>query len=170
MEEEKKKKTQEEEQAAPVEEAKQESAPPEAEELPTPPEEKQEEKPEAEEPAVEVKEASSEEAAPAEEPPAPAPNEELLLARAELAAIKNGMDPAVVEDAVYLALRDARKEGGALDEGALEKALKGVLKRHPEWDAKAKEKQAGGFKVGADGAQPPVDQDAIAQAFGNGKG
>lgn len=112
-------------------------------------------------------------ASPAEEPPAkPAAdnaNDELLLARAELSAIKSGMSVSVAEDAVVLAMHDLKKDGAAPDQAGLEKALKGVLKRHPEWDAKKQQGAPAGFKVGADGSQNQggAEDDAIARAFGN---
>ena len=86
-------------------------------------------------------------------PPPPADTaaaQENLLLKAQLSAIKDGVNPQYVEDAVYLALRDAEKNGEA-DEDGIKDALKEVLKRHPEWSAKGKkeEEKGGGFKVGA---------------------
>ena len=76
--------------------------------------------------------------------------QENLMLKAQLSAIKDGVNPQYVEDAVYLALRDAEKNGEA-DEDGIKDALKEVLKRHPEWTAKGKkeEEKGGGFKVGA---------------------
>lgn len=75
---------------------------------------------------------------------------ENLMLKAQVTAIKDGVDPSVVEDAVYLAMREAEKDGDA-DEDDIKEALKIVLKRHPEWSAKKekKEEKEGGFKVGA---------------------
>ncbi len=103
------------------------------------------------------------------EPAAENANDELLLARAELAAIKSGMDISVAEDAVILAMHALKKDGGTPDQDGLEKALKGVLKRHPEWGAKKQQEAPTGFKVGADGSknQDSADDNAIARAFGN---
>lgn len=86
-------------------------------------------------------------------PPPPADTaatQENLLLKAQLSAIKDGVNPQYVEDAVYLALRDAEKSGEA-DEDGIKDALKEVLKRHPEWSDKGKkeEEKGGGFKVGA---------------------
>lgn len=86
-------------------------------------------------------------------PPPPADTaaaQENLLLKAQLSAIKDGVNPQYVEDAVYLALRDAEKNGDADEEG-IKDALKEVLKRYPEWSAKGKkeEEKGGGFKVGA---------------------
>lgn len=104
------------------------------------------------------------------EPAAENANDELLLARAELAAIKSGMDIYVAEDAVILAMHALKKDGGVPDQDGLEKALKGVLKRHPEWDARKKQQDVPvGFKVGADGSknQDSASDDTISRAFGN---
>lgn len=105
--------------------------------------------------------------APAE--PAESANDELLLARAELSAIKSGMSVSVAEDAVVLAMHDLKKDGAVPDQAGLEKALKGVLKRHPEWDAKKQQGAPAGFKVGADGSknQDSAADDTISRAFGN---
>lgn len=98
--------------------------------------------------------------------PAPAINDELLLAKAQVAAYKSGMNPAVVDDAVCLAMYDAKKAGGTIDEAAIAKALKGVMSRHPEW--KPTEPDTKGFRVGAEPQnQPQSKNDDIAKAFGN---
>lgn len=101
--------------------------------------------------------------------PAGSANDELLLARAELSAIKSGMSVSVAEDAVVLAMHDLKKDGAVPDQAGLEKALKGVLKRHPEWDAKKQQGAPAGFKVGADGSknQNSAADDTISRAFGN---
>lgn len=103
------------------------------------------------------------------EPAAENTSDELLLARAELSAIKSGMSVSVAEDAVVLAMHDLKKDGAVPDQAGLEKALKGVLKRHPEWDAKKQQGAPAGFKVGADGSQNQnsAEDDAIARVFGN---
>lgn len=108
-----------------------------------------------------------------EEPPQSNPdleniNRELLTARAQLEAFRNGVKAEVVEDAVYLALREAEKDGDA-DVEDIKEALKTVLKRHPEW--KSDSKQGGGFKVGATGgtSQNSPSDDALAEIFGNKK-
>jgi len=91
--------------------------------------------------------------------------EELLLARAENAAYKSGVRPDAVEDAVYLALRDARRDGAAADEASIAKALEGVLERHPEWKASGSKPK--GFRIGAERQAQPARNDDIAKAFGN---
>lgn len=103
------------------------------------------------------------------EPAAENANDELLLARAELSAIKSGMSVSVAEDAVVLAMHDLKKDGAFPDQAGLEKALKGVLKRHPEWDAKKQQGTPAGFKVGADGSQNQnsAADDTISRAFEN---
>lgn len=103
------------------------------------------------------------------EPAAENTSDELLLARAELSAIKSGMSVSVAEDAVVLAMHDLKKDGAVPDQAGLEKALKGVLKRHPEWDAKKQQGTPAGFKVGADGSQNQnsAADDTISRAFGN---
>lgn len=82
----------------------------------------------------------------------PAPNpelermtEELQTARAQLEAFRMDIRPEMVDDAVFLAIREAGKEGN-LDDDTMREALKSVMKRHPEWKKDAK--QAGGIKVG----------------------
>lgn len=89
-------------------------------------------------------------AAPMEDPEKISIQRELLLAKAQISAIQEGIDPSVSEDAVYLALREAEKADEADEEG-IRDALKAVLKRHPEWKKDSKE-GSGGFRFGADGA------------------
>lgn len=74
---------------------------------------------------------------------------ELLIARAQVDAYKEGVAPGAVEDAVYLAVMQAEKAGEADEEGVRD-ALKEVLKRHPEWKPQKKDAAKGGFKVGVD--------------------
>lgn len=74
--------------------------------------------------------------------------QELVEARAQLDAYRNGIRADMVEDAVYLAIREVERAGDDLDEESIREALKAVLKRHPDW--KQEEKQKSGFKVGAD--------------------
>lgn len=76
---------------------------------------------------------------------------ELIEARAQLEAFKNGVRADIVEDAVYLAIREVDRNGDDLDEDSIREALQIVLKRHPSW--KNDEKQRSGIKVGAD-AEP----------------
>lgn len=78
---------------------------------------------------------------------------ELMEARAQIEAIRSGVRAEVCEDAVYLAMREAEKDG-EYDADDLREALKTILKRHPEW--KNDEKQKGGFRVGAEApGEPP---------------
>ena len=74
---------------------------------------------------------------------------ELLIARAQLDAYREGIVPGAVEDAVCLAVMQAEKAGEADEEGVRD-ALKEVLKRHPEWKPQKKETAKNGFKVGVD--------------------
>jgi len=113
--------------------------------------------------------AEEEEGTPLPNPELERLNKELLLARAQLEAFRNGIRPDVVEDAVYLALREAEKDGEA-DEEDIKEALKSVLKRHPEWKSE-NNKPGGGFKVGATigKQQEPATNDIIAEIFGNKK-
>ncbi|MEG1380780.1 MAG: hypothetical protein RSC73_00930 [Ruthenibacterium sp.] len=72
----------------------------------------------------------------------------LMIANAQLTAIKNGVAPGAVEDAVYLAMMHAEKAGEA-DEDGIADALKEVLKRRPEWKTQSKNEDAkSGFKIG----------------------
>lgn len=76
-------------------------------------------------------------------------NRELLVARAQLDAWREGIVPGAVEDAVHLAVMAAEKAGEADEEGVRD-ALKEVLQRHPEWKAPDKTAAKGGFRVGVD--------------------
>ncbi len=76
-------------------------------------------------------------------------NRQLLIANAQLTAMREGVNPAVAEDAVLLAVMQAEKNGEADAEG-VQDALKEVLKRHPEWKQNTKKEQGSGFKVGVD--------------------
>lgn len=83
----------------------------------------------------------------------------------EGAAFKSGVRGEVVEDAVCLALHDAKKTG-EVSEKSVAQALKGVLNRHPEW--KQESASAGNFRVGAEsGKMPNTASDEISKIFGN---
>lgn len=113
------------------------------------------------------------------QPPAPAPatappavdntelqktQHDLLEAHAELAAVKSGLNPAVAEDAVLLAVHEVEKTGDDLDDDSVADALKAVLKRHPEWKAA---KDGTGFRVGAGGGDAQqATTDMLNEAFG----
>ena len=75
--------------------------------------------------------------------------QQLMLAKAQVAAIKAGVAPNQVEDAVYLAMKEATKDGEA-DEDDVAEALKAVLKRHPEWKNGS---EKSGIVIGAEGAK-----------------
>lgn len=90
---------------------------------------------------------------------------ELLNTKVQLAAFKSGVRGEVVEDAVCLALHDAKKTG-EVSEKSVAQALKGVLNRHPEW--KQESASAGNFRVGAEsGKMPNTASDEISKIFGN---
>lgn len=95
---------------------------------------------------------------------------ELVAARAQLAAIKSGISPAAVEDAVLLAMHEVEKNGDDPDEDSVSEALKIVLKRHPEWKKEEDPKKQGnaGFRVGASSTEAPAQEDdKLASIFGN---
>ncbi len=73
---------------------------------------------------------------------------ELLAARSQLAAYAAGVAPEMIQDAVILATAEAQTAGEVTEE-AVNKAMAGVLKRHPEWKAAGGQK-SGGFRLGAD--------------------
>lgn len=90
---------------------------------------------------------------------------ELLNTKVQLAAFKSGVRGEAVEDAVCLALHDAKKTG-EVSEKSVAQALKGVLNRHPEW--KQESASAGNFRVGAEsGKMPNTASDEISKIFGN---
>lgn len=116
-------------------------------------------------------------AAPAAQAAAPESNaelqnaqKELVAARAQLVAIKSGIAPAAVEDAVLLAMHEVEKNGDDPDEDSVSEALKAVLKRHPEWkkEEDPKKQNSAGFRVGVgtNGA-PAQEDDRLASVFGN---
>lgn len=75
---------------------------------------------------------------------------QLLQAQGRLAAYGAGVIPAMVDDAVTLAMAEAARTG-TVTEATVTAAMEAVLKRHPEWKAEeGKKKTAGGFKIGAD--------------------
>lgn len=93
-----------------------------------------------------------------EEKPADTVSPELVALRAELqeakaqsTAAKLGFKADCIDDAVYLALRNANKENdGEPDDEDIKSALSAVLKKHPEWKNANNEKTGGsGFRVGA---------------------
>lgn len=92
-------------------------------------------------------------------------NLELLNTKAQLAAIKSGIRVDVVEDAVCLAMHDAKKNGELTEESVAE-ALSGVLSRHPEW--KNTPEDTNNFRVGGDGSKEnPSSNEEISKIFGN---
>lgn len=90
---------------------------------------------------------------------------ELLITKAQLAAFKSGVRGDVVEDAVCLAMHDAKKNG-EVTEKTIADALSGVLDRHPEW--KNAPESANNIRVGADGSKEThSSNDEISKIFGN---
>lgn len=90
----------------------------------------------------------------------------LVETRAQLTAIKSGISPAVVEDAVLLAIHEVEKDDEDPDDENVADALKDVLKRHPEWKA-GKGDTGSGFRVGAGGGDPQqATTDMLNEAFG----
>lgn len=90
---------------------------------------------------------------------------QLLSAQAQLAAFKCGVRPEAVEDAVCLAINDAKKQGEVTTESIAE-ALSGVLNRHPDW--KTYYEPSNDFRIGADGmAKANSSIDEISKIFGN---
>lgn len=90
---------------------------------------------------------------------------QLLAAQAQLAAFKCGVRSEAVEDAVCLAINDAKKKGEVTQESIAD-ALSGVLNRHPDW--KNFYEPSNDFRIGADGmskANSSIDE--ISQIFGN---
>lgn len=91
---------------------------------------------------------------------------ELLTAKAQIEAIRSGIRADVAEDAVYLALREAEKDGDP-DEESIADALKTVLKRHPEWKQSTDSENKPGFRVGAGGdQQTKAASDTLDEIFG----
>lgn len=105
--------------------------------------------------------------------PAPSPSRpiesdlqaQLLAAQAQLAAFKCGVRPDAVEDAVCLAVNDAKKNGEVTAESIAE-ALSGVLNRHPDW--KSFYEPSNNLRIGADGmSKANTSIDEISKIFGN---
>lgn len=91
--------------------------------------------------------------------------QKLLVSNAQLAAFKEGVRKDCVEDAVCLAMYDAKKKGEVTEETIAE-ALTEVLNRHPEWKGYNETQES--FRIGADGMQKANSStDEIAQIFGN---
>ena len=73
---------------------------------------------------------------------------ELQEARAQNTAAKLGFKADAIDDAVYLAMRNAaKKNDGDFDDEDIKTELSAVLKKHPEWKADAG--NGTGFRVGA---------------------
>lgn len=105
-------------------------------------EDHQEEQPQEEQPSAPAQEPASDENAQL--------RSQLLNAQGRLAAYAAGVAPAMVDDAVTLAMAEAAK-AGTVTESSVTAAMDAVLKRHPEWKVEeGKKKTAGGFKLGAD--------------------
>ena len=90
--------------------------------------------------------------------------EENFRLKTQLEAMKIGFIPDVIEDAVILAENIVKRDGSDITA-----ALQAVAKKYPDWktDSKSKEKNKGGFKVGADSSgQSKPNDDRIDRAFG----
>lgn len=93
---------------------------------------------------------------PREQPPASTGSDEtaalrreLLQAQSRLAAHAAGVNPAMIDDAVTLAMAEAARTG-EVTEASVRAAMDAVLKRHPEWKAQDEKRKTGGFKLGGD--------------------
>lgn len=82
-------------------------------------------------------------AEPSTDPPA-APAEDidklkadLMMARAQIAAYRNGIRPDAVDDAVVLAMHDLQQSGTEPSEEAVDAALQQVISRHKSWTSAA---------------------------------
>lgn len=71
--------------------------------------------------------------------------EENLRLKTQLEAMKIGFSANVIEDVVILAENLSKR-----DNMDIAQALKAVAKKYPDWKADSKNKQKGGFRVGAD--------------------
>lgn len=81
-------------------------------------------------------------------------NAKLLSANAQAEALKLGIDPKFVTDAVKLAdLSGAMGEDGTIDEKKVSKALDDVLKRMPVLKGNSGGEQGTGFQVGGSGGK-----------------
>lgn len=82
---------------------------------------------------------------------------ELQESRAQNNAAKLGFKADVIDDAVYLAVRNAAKNNdGDFDDEDIKTELSAVLKKHPEWKANAG--KGTGFRVGAPEPKQSVDK------------
>ena len=82
---------------------------------------------------------------------------ELQESRAQNTAAKLGFKADVIDDAVYLAMRNAAKNNdGDFDDEDIKTELSAVLKKHPEWKANAG--KGTGFRVGAPEPKQSVDK------------
>lgn len=82
---------------------------------------------------------------------------ELQESRAQNTAAKLGFKADVIDDAVYLAMRNAAKNNdGDFDDEDIKTELSAVLKKHPEWKADAG--KGTGFRVGAPEPKQSVDK------------
>lgn len=83
--------------------------------------------------------------------------------KTQLEAMKLGFIPEYIDDAVVLAENIVKREGSDIAT-----ALQAVGKKYPDWkqQEKNKEKNKGGFKIGADSGDKPTSADKLNQAFG----
>lgn len=91
---------------------------------------------------------------------------ELIEAKAQSAAAMLGCRADCIEDAVYLAVRNASKDDEPDDED-IKTALEELLKKYPGWKNNS-EKPAGGFKIGAEsqGENRNATDDMLKGIFG----
>ena len=90
---------------------------------------------------------------------------DLTEAKAQLEAYKAGVIISAVEDATYLAVRECEKLGNEVTTESIAEALKGVLKRHPEWQEKNTGTPAN-VKFGAGTAENNAEQETKQRATG----
>jgi len=85
---------------------------------------------------------------------------ELQEARAQNTAAKLGFKADAIDDAVYLAMRNAAKNNdGEFDDEDIKTELSAVLKKHPEWKADAG--KSAGFRVGAPEPKPNANSTKV---------
>lgn len=84
--------------------------------------------------------------------------------KTQLEAMKLGLIPDYIDDAVVLAENIVKREGSDIAT-----ALQAVAKKYPDWKQQAgdKGKHKGGFKIGSDGGNSkPTSEDKLNNAFG----
>lgn len=79
---------------------------------------------------------------------------DLAMSNAMVEAFRCGISPDAVEDAVALAVYALQRDGKPIDKAAVAEELKGVLTRHPEWQAGVRPKPT--MRGGAPSPDTPV--------------